>query len=50
MFVHVVNFWLKKGLNEAEIADFERGVKTLGTIEGLIQFNVGKPAATNRPV
>lgn len=50
MFVHVVNFWLKKGLSAAEIADFERGVKTLGTIEGLTQFNVGKPAATNRPV
>ena len=50
MFVHVVNFWLKKGLSAAEIADFERGVKTLGTIDGLLQFNVGKPAATNRPV
>jgi len=50
MFVHVVNFWLKKGLSEEEVRDFERGVKTLGTIEGLTQFNVGKPAATNRPV
>ncbi len=50
MFVHVVNFWLKKGLSNEEIADFERGVKTLGTIDGLLQFNVGKPAATDRPV
>lgn len=50
MFVHVVNFWLKKGLSTEEIKDFERGVKTLGTIDGLTQFNVGKPAATDRPV
>lgn len=50
MFVHVVNFWLKKGLSPEEVKQFEEGVSTLGTIDGLVQFNVGKPAATDRPV
>jgi Stress responsive A/B Barrel Domain len=50
MFVHVVNFWLKKGLNQDDIALFEAGVKSLGTIETVTQFNVGKPAGTDRPV
>ncbi len=50
MFVHVVNFWLKKGLSEAEIQLFESGVRSLGTIETVVHFNVGKPAGTDRPV
>jgi quinol monooxygenase YgiN len=50
MFVHVVNFYLKKGLSEAEVAQFEAGVSSLGTIDGLLIFNVGKPADTDRPV
>jgi Stress responsive A/B Barrel Domain len=50
MFVHVVNFWLKKGLNEAERAQFVTGVKTLGTVDGVKIFNVGAPANTDRPV
>ncbi len=49
-FVHVVNFWLKKGLSATEIAQFEAGVSTLGTIETVRYFNVGKPAKTDRPV
>lgn len=50
MFVHVVNFWLKKGLSEHEIQAFEIGVKSLAQIESIKDFNVGKPAKTERPV
>jgi Stress responsive A/B Barrel Domain len=50
MFVHVVNFWLKKGLSEADRAQFVTGVKTLGTVDGVKIFNVGAPADTDRPV
>jgi hypothetical protein len=50
MFVHVVNFWLKKDLTAAERAQFEAGVKSLGAIESLTNFSVGTPAATDRPV
>lgn len=50
MFVHVVNFYLKKGLSEAERAQFLAGVKTLGTIETVRTFNIGAPADTDRPV
>jgi hypothetical protein len=50
MFVHVVNFYLKAGLPAADIQRFEDGVKSLGAIESLITFNVGKPASTDRPV
>ncbi|MBW8686181.1 Dabb family protein [Chitinophaga rhizophila] len=50
MFVHVVNFWLKPGLSEADIKQFEEGVQSLKAIESLVMFNVGKPAATDRPV
>lgn len=50
MFVHVVLFNLKPGLSPAEITQFKTGVSTLGTIDGLLIFNVGKPADTDRPV
>ena len=50
MFVHVVLFYLKKGLSPEEIRQFETGVSSLGTIDGLINFNVGKPADTDRPI
>jgi hypothetical protein len=49
-FVHVVNFWLKKELNATEIQAFELGLQSLEKVESLIYFNVGKPAATDRPV
>ncbi|MCZ2472080.1 Dabb family protein [Aquirufa ecclesiirivi] len=50
MFVHIVNFWLKKGLSEEEIQQFETGVLSLGKVETVKDFNVGKPANTDRPV
>ncbi|WP_346317123.1 Dabb family protein [Chitinophaga sp. YIM B06452] len=49
-FVHVVNFYLKPDLSAADTRKFEEGVSSLGKIESLIVFNVGKPAATDRPV
>lgn len=49
-FVHVVNFYLKPGLSAEDIKLFEDGVNSLGTIESLIVFNLGKPADTDRPV
>lgn len=49
-FVHVVNFYLKPGLSAADVKKFEEGVSTLGKIESLLVFNVGKPAKTDRPV
>lgn len=50
MFVHVVNFYLKAGLSAEDIKKFEEGVNSLGSIESLVMFNVGKPADTDRPV
>ncbi|MCY7352244.1 MAG: Dabb family protein [Cytophagaceae bacterium] len=50
MFVHVVLFYLKKGLSPEEVVQFETGVSSLGTIDGLINFNIGKPADTDRPI
>ena len=41
MFVHVVNFWLKKDLSEADRQKFVEGVKTLGNIESIKTFSVG---------
>lgn len=49
-FVHVVNFYLKPGLPAADVKAFEEGVSSLGKIESLLMFNVGKPAGTDRPV
>ncbi len=50
MFVHVVNFWLHKNLSAEDIALFEKGLSSLGTIEVVKTFSVGKPAETDRPV
>ncbi|RAI98718.1 stress responsive alpha/beta barrel protein [Chitinophaga skermanii] len=49
-FVHVVNFYLKKGLSPEEIKDFEAGVSSLATIDEIKVFNLGTPADTDRPV
>lgn len=49
-FVHVVNFYLKPGLSAEDVKKFEEGVSSLGKIETLLVFNVGKPAETDRPV
>lgn len=50
MFVHHVFFWLKENLTQEEIKQFEEGVKSLLTIESVKFGDVGKPAATDRPI
>lgn len=50
MFVHVVNFWLKKDISQDDRAKFVKGIKSLRQIETVKTFNVGEPAETNRPV
>jgi len=50
MFVHVVNFWLKKSLNADEVSFFEKEVKLLSKIKTIGTFHVGIPANTDRPV
>lgn len=50
MFVHHVLFWLKDNLNSDDIQIFEKGVQSLLQIEDVKYGDVGKPAATDRPV
>lgn len=50
MFVHHVFFWLHENLSEEDVDKFEKGVKTLLTIDCMKAGDVGKPASTNRPV
>jgi hypothetical protein len=50
MFVHSVYFWLDRSLDPARRAAFEQGVRSLGTIPTLRQFQVGRPAGGDRPV
>jgi hypothetical protein len=49
-FVHVVNFWLRKDLTDAQRAQFKSGVLALEAIKTLDYFHVGTPASTDRPV
>jgi len=50
MFIHSVYFWLRKDLTPADEREFDAGVRSLGTIEGVRSSYVGVPAATDRPV
>lgn len=50
MFVHHVFFWLRQDLSKEDIALFESGVQSLLTIESVHFGDVGKPAATDRPI
>ncbi|MDQ3279446.1 MAG: Dabb family protein [Bacteroidota bacterium] len=50
MFVHHVFFWLKTDLADEDRRQFEKGVSSLLTIEHVRFGDVGKPAATDRPV
>ena len=50
MFVHNVFFWLKDGLDDGEVAAFEKGLQSLCGIEFVTSGFYGKPAATDRPV
>lgn len=51
MLVHTVYFWLRPDLTAAQLADFRKGVESLGTIKSVAQCFVGTPAATpKRPI
>jgi hypothetical protein len=47
MFVHHVFFWLKPDASREALIE---GLSTLTDIEGLRQWHIGTPAATNRSV
>jgi len=50
-FVHVVYFWLKPALSDAEIAEFEVGLrKMIADSEHASTGHIGKPAGTPRDV
>jgi len=49
-FVHSVFFYLKEDLTEEQRADFVEGVKSLGDIDEVESFELGKPAGTPRDV
>ena len=51
MLVHTVYFWLKPELTADQLADFRRGVESLGGIKAVEKIYVGTPAATEkRPI
>jgi hypothetical protein len=50
VFVHSVYFWLKPDLSDADIGEFNRGVKSLATIETVKHSYIGVPAPTDRPI
>ncbi len=50
MFVHSVYFWLKEGLSENEVQEFQKGLRSLLEIKSLKAGHIGTPAATDRPV
>jgi hypothetical protein len=51
MLVHTVYFWLRPDLTAAQLADFRKGVESLGTIKSVVQCYVGTPAKTEkRPI
>ncbi|MEO5769140.1 MAG: Dabb family protein [Polyangia bacterium] len=49
MLNHLVLFWTKDGLSDADRADFEQGLRSLLQISVVEGGSVGTPAATNRP-
>ena len=51
MLVHTVYFWLRPDLTAAQLADFRRGVESLGGIGAVKAIYVGTPAkTTKRPI
>ena len=49
-FIHHVFFWLKEPVTNAVSAKFEAALKELVTIETIVDYHLGKPAATKREV
>jgi hypothetical protein len=50
MFTHCVFFWAKPGLAPQDLAAFEKGVRSLITIESVVHGFAGRPSDTDRPV
>ena len=50
MLTHCVFFWLKEGLTRTDEATFQRGIRSLTRIPGVLDGVAGAPAATHRPV
>ena len=51
MLVHTVYFWLRNDLTAQQLADFRRGVESLGGIKAVDKIYVGTPAKTEkRPI
>lgn len=51
MITHIVYFWLKQDLDDAQLEQFVAGAKNLLTIEDVAQGYVGVPAKTEkRPI
>ncbi len=49
-FIHHVFFWLKEPVTDDISAKFEAALRELVTIETIVGYHLGKPAATNREV
>lgn len=49
-FVHHVFFWLRQPVTAEGRARFEKGLKSLATIETIVDFHIGLPAGTSRDV
>jgi hypothetical protein len=50
MHRHNVFFWLKEGLSDSALLEFEQGLETLTKIPLVLNGCYGKPANTNRAV
>ena len=50
MFVHHVLFWLKDDMSKTDIQNFEEALQSLLKIEYVKYGDIGKPAATTKPV
>lgn len=50
MHSHNVYFWLKEGLSDTDLLEFEKGLDTLTMFRLVINGYYGKPANTNRDV
>jgi len=49
-FIHSVYFWIHEGTSDQDLALFEKSVKTLLEVPGLLQAYVSKPAGTRREI
>ncbi len=50
MHIHTVFFWLWKTTSPEQLRQFEQGLKMLTRDSSVLERQIGKPAATSRPV